>query len=289
MKDYYAILGVAPDAPQEVIRAAYQVLIKMHHPDRGGNAASAATAAEINNAYRVLSDPAGRAAYDAAARGQAPAVASTVARARSPVRVVAANHAVDLRFVPGTVLSSDVWAEETTTARGGGGFTFAGFGYSRRAQVNSRSTTKQRIGVRTAGADLFVDHIGPSLPVAPGQAVELVQATLDRSMGRPYIALINRSLGQWFWTASQVDAGALVRTSSARLLDGIAYISFVAALAFVLWLAFVRDGGFFVWLAFVVLGVPVLLGGCTPLLFRTANKIGAALRAAISTAAGAAR
>jgi curved DNA-binding protein CbpA len=32
-KDYYAILGVAPDADAEAIRKAYRKLARKHHPD----------------------------------------------------------------------------------------------------------------------------------------------------------------------------------------------------------------------------------------------------------------
>ena len=34
----YAILHVSPDAPTEVVHAAYRALAQLHHPDKGGNA-----------------------------------------------------------------------------------------------------------------------------------------------------------------------------------------------------------------------------------------------------------
>ena len=34
----YRLLHVQPDAPTEVIRAAYRALIAVHHPDAGGDA-----------------------------------------------------------------------------------------------------------------------------------------------------------------------------------------------------------------------------------------------------------
>jgi curved DNA-binding protein CbpA len=64
-KDLYAILGVLPDAEQEVIRAVYLALAKKYHPDSSGNADGAEKLKEINAAYEVLSDPAKRKAYDA--------------------------------------------------------------------------------------------------------------------------------------------------------------------------------------------------------------------------------
>jgi curved DNA-binding protein CbpA len=33
----YAVLGVRPDAPAEVVEAAYKALAKKYHPDRGGS------------------------------------------------------------------------------------------------------------------------------------------------------------------------------------------------------------------------------------------------------------
>lgn len=62
MKDFYAILAVARDAPPEVIQAAYRALAKVHHPDKGGNED---TFKAIQEAYSTLSDPGKRALYDA--------------------------------------------------------------------------------------------------------------------------------------------------------------------------------------------------------------------------------
>ena len=57
----YRLLHVQPDAPTEVIRAAYRALIAVHHPDAGGDAYQAML---LNDAYALLSDPAKRAAFD---------------------------------------------------------------------------------------------------------------------------------------------------------------------------------------------------------------------------------
>jgi len=61
-RNYYRLLHVQPDAPAEVIRASYRALMALHHPDMGGDHA---TAAHINEAYGLLSDPTRRTAYDA--------------------------------------------------------------------------------------------------------------------------------------------------------------------------------------------------------------------------------
>ena len=68
MKNYYAILGVAPSAEEIVIRAAWKALAQRYHPDRfAGDIAQAHTRmAEINEAYNVLSNPVQRQTYDRA-------------------------------------------------------------------------------------------------------------------------------------------------------------------------------------------------------------------------------
>jgi molecular chaperone DnaJ len=63
---HYETLGVRPDATAAEIRDAYRALARQHHPDRGPVDPGAMAA--INEAYRVLGDPARRAVYDAAAR-----------------------------------------------------------------------------------------------------------------------------------------------------------------------------------------------------------------------------
>ncbi len=61
--DWYAVLGVASTDDEEAIRLAYRKLAREHHPDVVG-AAGAEMMKRINAAYRVLSDPTRRQAYD---------------------------------------------------------------------------------------------------------------------------------------------------------------------------------------------------------------------------------
>src|SRR5580700_9854830 len=64
-KDYYDILGVAPDASGEEIKRAYRALARQHHPDVSADKSVAEHRfKEINEAYEVLSDPNKRAQYD---------------------------------------------------------------------------------------------------------------------------------------------------------------------------------------------------------------------------------
>lgn len=73
--NHYERLGVAPDADARTIREAYRRRAREHHPDaRAGDAASMSA---INEAYRVLADPARRAVYDASLRGGRAPGAST--------------------------------------------------------------------------------------------------------------------------------------------------------------------------------------------------------------------
>jgi hypothetical protein len=60
---HYEVLAVAPTAPPSEIRAAYRRAARAAHPDRHG-AGSAARMAAVNEAWRVLGDPALRRAYD---------------------------------------------------------------------------------------------------------------------------------------------------------------------------------------------------------------------------------
>lgn len=67
MIDHYAVLHVLPVADASVIRAAYRALIKRFHPDNrtSGESGDEDAARQLNEAYRVLSDPLLRESYDA--------------------------------------------------------------------------------------------------------------------------------------------------------------------------------------------------------------------------------
>ena len=71
---------MAQAADREQIRAAYRQLARATHPDAAGEA-SASSMAGLNEAWRVLSDPARRAVYDASLRTMA-AAGPRVDRAR---------------------------------------------------------------------------------------------------------------------------------------------------------------------------------------------------------------
>ncbi|PIZ72912.1 hypothetical protein COY07_02595 [Candidatus Peregrinibacteria bacterium CG_4_10_14_0_2_um_filter_43_11] len=63
MKNFYAILGVKPQATADEIKRAYFVLAKKTHPD-SGNQAEVKRFYEVSEAYEILSDSEKRHAYD---------------------------------------------------------------------------------------------------------------------------------------------------------------------------------------------------------------------------------
>jgi hypothetical protein len=69
---YYERLGVPPDAPAQEVKRAFRRQMARYHPDKVQHLAqefqdlAARRAAELTEAYRVLMDPAARAAYDEA-------------------------------------------------------------------------------------------------------------------------------------------------------------------------------------------------------------------------------
>jgi molecular chaperone DnaJ len=76
---HYDTLRVPPSASDAQIREAYRRLARDHHPDRqasSGSAAGSASMQAINEAYRVLGDPARRAVYDASLRRSSDATAT---------------------------------------------------------------------------------------------------------------------------------------------------------------------------------------------------------------------
>jgi curved DNA-binding protein CbpA len=71
MKNYYKILGVAPEADARAIKAAYRRLALTCHPDVARTADTRARFAEIQEAATVLLDPERRQIYDDTVRSRA--------------------------------------------------------------------------------------------------------------------------------------------------------------------------------------------------------------------------
>lgn len=63
-QDYYATLGVKPDATAEEIKKSFRKLARKYHPDVSKEQDAEARMKDINEAHAVLSDPEKRSAYD---------------------------------------------------------------------------------------------------------------------------------------------------------------------------------------------------------------------------------
>ncbi|HZQ06363.1 MAG TPA: DnaJ domain-containing protein [Anaerolineae bacterium] len=66
MKDYYALLNIKPDASPAHIDAAYRRLMQKYHPNVRATPQALERMRDLHEAWRVLSDPTQRAAYDMA-------------------------------------------------------------------------------------------------------------------------------------------------------------------------------------------------------------------------------
>ena len=62
--DFYALLGVPPDATTAQIKSAYRKLAKQYHPDVNNSPDAAERFREITEAYDTLTDPDRRRRYD---------------------------------------------------------------------------------------------------------------------------------------------------------------------------------------------------------------------------------
>ena len=87
--DHYRTLGVGSDVTPAALRLAYRERMRAVHPDLNKSDDAAATARAVNEAYRILADPAARARYDESRAGR-PRSLATPGRApparRPPVR-----------------------------------------------------------------------------------------------------------------------------------------------------------------------------------------------------------
>jgi hypothetical protein len=81
-RDLYSVLGCPQDAPAADLRRAYRRSVRRVHPDVGGDPAAFR---EVQEAWEVLGDPSGRAAYDTLSRDVSVELAAAFERARAAV------------------------------------------------------------------------------------------------------------------------------------------------------------------------------------------------------------
>ena len=96
-KTYYELLEIAPSATSEEIKRSFRLQIARYHPDKVQHLGrefqdmAAGRAAELTEAYRILSDDNRRAEYDrtiAAGAASAPAPGPTRDNGRAPIMSV---------------------------------------------------------------------------------------------------------------------------------------------------------------------------------------------------------
>jgi curved DNA-binding protein CbpA len=69
--NYYEVLGVQPEAGTREVKSAFRRQAKKHHPDLSSGRAAEAAMRALLEAYRILSDPEKRRAYDRSLRRRA--------------------------------------------------------------------------------------------------------------------------------------------------------------------------------------------------------------------------
>lgn len=187
-----------------------------------------------------------------------------------------------LRFVPASVVENNTWTDTQIASSGGGGITAFGFGFHSAPRIRSNLVARQRVAIRAAGQDIFIDRSGEPLPIAAGQSGELVYLAGQRTGQEAPVAFRIAATGRWHWLTTPAAAGALARPTTALIREGLAYLSATAAILAGMWFLFVRGHGFLPWALLIVLGLPTALGLASPLMGRAAASVARAAAAEIS-------
>ena len=119
--NHYEVLGVGRDATAAQIRSAFRRLARAHHPDTS-TSGSADALAPINDAWRVLGDPALRREYDRSlAAGQSSPVDDNRSQTPGPPPEPLPPSNFPWRFLAGLaiVLIGIVWYADSRGGSGG--------------------------------------------------------------------------------------------------------------------------------------------------------------------------
>jgi curved DNA-binding protein CbpA len=241
--DYYAMLGVTPDADHTVIRAAWKALLRKYHPDTAHGVPDADDRTRaFNAAWAVLGNNNSRIAYDL--QRAAPSDDETRPAWASPYpmpprRGAGTTLALILAFVglPAVAITlPGVPGQVAAMLPGGSDGSAASFTRSSFRQVR-RLLTPAGFGAGSAVASPVVPtSTSPSIP-APAAAPQIDRATIRlavrqygrvvRRSGRSGVAAFSRacaqraaSLAQWesndFCVAFDMTAGRDMTASTAR-------------------------------------------------------------------------
>jgi DnaJ-class molecular chaperone len=105
MQDFYTVLRVAPKASDAEIKTAFRNRAKACHPDvKPGDSEAEAAFQEVERAYKFLSNPETRKAYDAF-------LASRRAAKRRRLRRAAATMSASFLLTAATVLVAMIWLQ----------------------------------------------------------------------------------------------------------------------------------------------------------------------------------
>ena len=139
-KSHYDVLEVAPTAPSDEIKRAFRAQIARYHPDKVQHLGkefqemAAGRAAELTEAYRVLSNDAQRAEYDRTLAASRPAAPPPPAAAQGPAAAPAPPPKAEAPR-PDTAFtkeraSRDQFVRKATVQRIRQAFALAGSGYN---------------------------------------------------------------------------------------------------------------------------------------------------------------
>ncbi|MDP9115492.1 MAG: J domain-containing protein [Acidobacteriota bacterium] len=294
MKDHYAILGVARDAPPEVIRAAFRVLAQKYHPDRNTNPDAGRRAEEINSAYTVLKDPDMRAQYDqqlpplaGVATGtftenseRNPGSPHTFQSPAAPIRRTVGPTVYELLFQDGVVREHTEWIHYVQKVKHDAR-PFVGVG----KHLANEAVAKQRLWLRLANGDQLIERSGDTLPVATGHPITLV-SIYQPGLSKPAVpfVLVNRASGQWFELKRPFDVASGLLTGWQELKQFSRLLVVLAGALAIFYFIVLRHVGFFGWLLGLLIGVPAIFSVVTLVTHRETNRLEKDIRGGLAVA-----